>query len=68
MPDRFQIGYAGEDGKVHPPIMLHRTIYGSLERFIGILLEHLNGNLPLWLAPVQVRVISFKENNAEKAK
>ncbi len=67
MPERFQMGYAGEDGKEHIPIMLHRTIYGSLERFIGILLEHLNGNLPLWLAPVQLRVISFKEDNNKTA-
>jgi len=68
MPERFQIKYVGEDGKDHAPIMLHRTVYGSLERFMGILLEHLNGNLPTWLAPVQARVISFKNNNAESAK
>ncbi len=67
MPERFQIKYVGDDGKDHAPIMLHRTIYGSLERFLGILLEHLNGNLPLWLAPVQIRVISFKDNNAKAA-
>jgi threonyl-tRNA synthetase len=47
--------------------MIHRTVYGSLERFMGILLEHLNGNLPLWLAPVQIRVISFKDDNARTA-
>ena len=67
MPERFQIKYVGEDGKEHAPIMLHRTVYGSLERFMGILLEHLNGNLPTWLAPVQVRVISFRPDNAEAA-
>jgi threonyl-tRNA synthetase len=67
MPERFQIKYVGDDGKDHPPIMLHRTVYGSLERFLGILLEHLNGNLPLWLAPVQMRVIAFKDNNAPAA-
>jgi threonyl-tRNA synthetase len=67
MPERFQIKYFGEDGKEHTPIMLHRTVYGSLERFLGILLEHLNGNLPSWLAPVQARVIAFKENNAKAA-
>jgi threonyl-tRNA synthetase len=50
---------------MHAPIMLHRTVYGSLERFIGILLEHVNGNLPVWLAPVQARVISFREDNAK---
>jgi threonyl-tRNA synthetase len=67
MPERFQIKYVGDDGKDHPPIMLHRTVYGSLERFLGILLEHLNGNLPLWLAPIQMRVIAFKDNNAPAA-
>lgn len=67
MPERFQIRYVGEDGREHAPIMLHRTVYGSLERFMGILLEHLNGNLPTWLAPVQVRVISFRPNNADAA-
>jgi len=63
MPQRFKLEYVGEDGEKHVPIMLHRTILGSLERFIGILLEHTNGNLPLWLAPVQVKIISFNENN-----
>ncbi len=67
MPERFRIRYIGEDGKEHVPIMIHRTVFGSLERFIGILLEHLNGNLPAWLAPVQVRVISFRVENAEAA-
>jgi threonyl-tRNA synthetase len=67
MPERFQIKYTGDDGKLHAPIMLHRTVYGSLERFMGILLEHVNGNLPVWLAPVQVRIISFKEDNAKAA-
>lgn len=67
MPERFQLEYAGDDGKMHRPIMLHRTVYGSLERFMGILLEHLNGNLPVWLAPVQLRVISFKDSNNKAA-
>ncbi len=65
MPQRFKLEYIGEDGKKHIPIMLHRTVFGSLERFIGILLEHTSGHLPLWLAPVQVKVISFNENNAK---
>jgi len=68
MPERFQIKYVGDDGKAPRPIMLHRTIYGSLERFIGILIEHYNGNFPLWLAPVQLRVISFKDDNVKTAK
>ncbi len=65
MPQRFKLEYIGKDGEKHVPIMLHRTILGSLERFIGILLEHTNGNLPFWLAPVQVKVISFNESNKE---
>jgi threonyl-tRNA synthetase len=67
MPERFQLEYAGDDGRMHRPIMLHRTVYGSLERFMGILLEHLNGNLPVWLAPVQLRIISFKDSNNQAA-
>lgn len=67
MPERFQLKYFGDDGKEHQPIMLHRTVYGSLERFMGILLEHLNGNLPVWLAPVQLRVISFRDSNNKAA-
>jgi len=67
MPERFQIKYVGDDGKDHRPIMLHRTVYGSLERFMGILIEHYNGNLPLWLAPVQIRVVSFKDSNNKAA-
>lgn len=63
MPERFELGYIGEDNKMRRPVMIHRTVYGSLERFIGILLEHLNGNLPVWLAPVQARVISFTTKN-----
>ncbi|MFC2175326.1 threonine--tRNA ligase [archaeon] len=63
MPERFNITYIAEDGKEHTPIMLHRALYGSLERFIGVILEHLNGNLPPWLAPVQAKVISFSEKN-----
>lgn len=67
MPGRFGLEYIGEDNKMHCPIMLHRVIYGSLERFIGILLEHLNGNLPLWLSPIQLRIISFTDRNKRSA-
>lgn len=65
LPDRFELNYIGKDNKEHRPLMLHRVVYGSLERFIGILLEHLNGALPLWLSPIQVRVISFTERNVK---
>ena len=67
MPERFELSFTGEDNKQHRPIMLHRVIYGSIERFIGILLEHLNGNLPVWLSPIQCRVVSFTERNTKSA-
>ena len=63
MPQRFELEYIDKDNKPKRPIMLHRVVYGSLERFIGVLLEHLNGNLPLWLSPVQVRVLNFTDRN-----
>jgi threonyl-tRNA synthetase len=59
MPGRLGATYIGEDGGKHLPVMLHRAIFGSLERFIGILIEHHAGNLPLWLAPVQARVLTI---------
>lgn len=63
MPERFDISYVGEDNRPHHPVIIHRVIYGSIERFIGILVEHYNGAFPVWLAPVQVRVISFTDRN-----
>ncbi|MDP2628592.1 MAG: threonine--tRNA ligase [Nanoarchaeota archaeon] len=68
MPERFELEYTGKDNKKKRPIMLHRVVYGSLERFIGILLEHYNGRLPTWLAPIQVRVLSFTDRNENYAK
>jgi threonyl-tRNA synthetase len=59
MPGRLGASYIGEDGEKHLPVMLHRAIFGSLERFMGILIEHHAGNLPLWLAPVQVKVLTI---------
>ena len=67
MPERFDLTYTDKDNKKKRPIMVHRAIFGSLERFIGILLEHLNGNLPLWLSPIQVRVLSFTDRNIKAA-
>ena len=67
MPERFELEYTDKDNKIKQPIMLHRTVLGSLERFIGILLEHTSGNLPTWLSPVQVRVISFTDRNQKAA-
>lgn len=57
LPQRFQAEYMGADGEKHQPIMLHRVVFGSIERFIGILIEHYAGKFPLWLAPVQVKVL-----------
>jgi len=63
MPERFDLEYTDKDNKKKRPVMIHRTIYGSLERFVGILLEHYSGRLPTWLAPVQVKVLSFTDRN-----
>jgi threonyl-tRNA synthetase len=63
MPDRFELTYYGEDSKEHRPVMIHRTVLGALERFIAILLEHTNGSLPVWLSPIQARIISFTDRN-----
>jgi threonyl-tRNA synthetase len=68
MPERFELEYTDKDNTRKRPVMLHRVIYGSLERFVGILLEHTNGRLPLWLAPAQVRVLSFTDRNLDYAK
>lgn len=63
MPERFDLEYIDKDNKRKRPVMLHRAIYGSLERFIGILIEHYNGRFPTWFAPKQVRVLSFTDKN-----
>lgn len=68
LPQRFNVAYRGEDDKEHQPIMLHRALMGSLERFFGVLTEHYAGAFPLWLAPVQVIVLSITEKNNEYAK
>ena len=67
LPQRFGLKYVDKDGKEKTPVVVHRVIYGSLERFIGILLEHTNGALPLWLSPVQVRVVNFTDRNNKSA-
>ncbi len=61
-PERFDLGYIGEDGRVHQPIMIHRALMGSIERFFGILIEHFGGAFPTWLAPVQATVMSITDN------
>jgi threonyl-tRNA synthetase len=67
MPERFDLNYIGDDGEKHRPVMIHRAIFGSIERFLGILIEHYAGALPLWLAPVQVRVLSLSSDQREYA-
>ena len=57
MPERFDLNYVGADGERHRPVMIHRALFGSVERFFGVLLEHYAGAFPAWLAPVQVRVL-----------
>ena len=63
MPERFDLTYKDKKNQFQRPIMIHRAIYGSLERFIGILLEHTKGHLPLWLSPIQARIINFTDKN-----
>ncbi|HKJ04852.1 MAG TPA: threonine--tRNA ligase [Geopsychrobacteraceae bacterium] len=67
LPERFDLNYVGADGEKHRPVMLHRVIVGSIERFIGVLIEHYAGSFPLWLSPVQVVVLNVTDNQAEYA-
>ena len=67
LPQRFELEYVGADGEKHRPIMIHRVCFGSIERFIGILIEHFAGKFPVWLAPVQVKVIPVSEKSMEYA-
>lgn len=67
LPDRFDLSYVGEDGERHRPVMLHRVILGSIERFIGVLLEHTGGALPAWLTPVQAKILTVTDSQNEFA-
>jgi len=67
MPERFDMSYIGSDGKKHRPVMLHRAVLGSIERFIGILVEHYKGKFPFWLAPEQIRILPIAEIHNEYA-
>lgn len=67
LPERFDLTYIGADGEKHRPVMLHRVIVGSIERFIGVLIEHYAGSFPLWLSPVQAIVLNVTDNQAEYA-
>jgi threonyl-tRNA synthetase len=68
LPKRFELEYTGEDGKPHQPIMVHRALYGSIERFFGILIEHYAGAFPVWLAPVQATVLPITDRQLEYAR
>ena len=67
LPQRFDLTYIGADNKPHRPVMIHRAPFGSMERFIGVLIEHFAGAFPTWLAPVQVAVLSISEKYSEYA-
>ncbi len=67
MPEKFQLTYVGEDGQKHRPVMLHRVVYGSIERFIGILIENYAGAFPTWLAPVQVKILPISDKYMDYA-
>ena len=68
MPERFDLTYIGEDGQRHRPVMIHRVAFGSMERFIGILIEHYAGAFPAWIAPVQVKILPITDRNINYAK
>ena len=68
MPERFDLTYIGEDGQRHRPVMIHRVAFGSMERFIGILIEHYAGAFPAWIAPVQVKILPITDRNIDYAK
>ena len=67
LPQRFEAEYTGEDGQKHRPIMIHRVVFGSIERFIGILIEHYAGKFPVWLAPVQVKILPVSDKSMDYA-
>ena len=68
LPEKFDLNYVGEDGEKHRPIMVHRVVYGSIERFIGILIEHYAGAFPVWLAPVQIKLLPITDAHFAYAK
>src|SRR6202162_1053348 len=68
LPRRFDLEYVADDGKKHQPLMVHRALYGSIERFFGILIEHYAGAFPVWLAPVQTVVLPITDRHVEYAR
>ena len=67
LPERFNLEYTGADGEKHCPVMIHRVVFGSVERFIGVLIEHFAGAFPLWLSPVQAVVLPIADRHADRA-
>ena len=67
LPERFELEYTGADNQPHRPVMIHRAPFGSMERFIGVLIEHFNGAFPLWLSPEQVRVLPISDKSSAYA-
>ena len=67
LPARFDLSYKGEDGELHQPVMVHRALFGSVERFFGVLIEHYAGAFPMWLAPVQVGLVPISEKHLDYA-
>jgi len=68
LPERFELEYKGSDNEMHRPVMIHRAPFGSMERFIAVLIEHCGGNFPLWLTPEQVAILPISEKFNENAK
>ena len=68
LPERFGLEYTGEDGEKHQPVMIHRAPFGSMERFVGVLIEHYAGAFPLWLAPVQAVVVPIADRHIDYAR
>ena len=68
LPERFELEYTGADGEKHRPVMIHRVVFGSIERFIGIITEHFAGAFPVWLSPVQVKVMPITDRTSDYAK
>ncbi len=67
LPEKFDLTYIGEDGQKHRPVMIHRVVYGSIERFIGILIENYAGAFPTWLAPVQAKILPITDKHMDYA-
>ena len=68
LPERFELEYVGQDGQKHRPVMIHRAPFGSMERFVGILIEHYEGKFPLWLSPMHAVILNITDHQAEFAR